>query len=115
MRGLWAALVEWPTLSALRTAGEARVQTLISKRSKRSVARLTDQIWAALRSQTVAVVAEATWGETIGADLDRVVDHRERLAVDIEAALLVHRLRTSAQHNVGVRAPQLHHRTVTGR
>ena len=36
--GLRAALVRWPTPAALRTAGKARVQTLISKRSKRTAA-----------------------------------------------------------------------------
>ena len=93
--GLRAALVKWPTSSALRTASKARVQALISKRSKRTAARLTDQIWAVLRSQTVTVAAEATWGETIGglaADLDRIIDHRERLAADIEEAFLEHPL-----------------------
>ena len=91
--GLRAALVRWPTPSALRTAGKARVRTLISKRSKRIAATLTDEIWAALRSQTVTVVAEATWGETISdlaADLDRIIARRQRLAADIEEAFLEH-------------------------
>ena len=44
----------------LRTAGKARIRTLMSRRSERTAATLTDQIWAALRSQTVTVVAEAT-------------------------------------------------------
>ncbi len=106
--GLRAALVRWPTPAALRTAGKARVQTLISKRSKRTATTLTDQIWAALRSQTVTVVAEATWGETIrdlAAGLDRIIARRQRLAADIEAAFLEHPLRTSPQQHVRVRAP----------
>ena len=93
--GLRAALVKWPTPSALRTAGKARVRTLISKRSGRTAAKRTDLIWAALRSQTVTVVAEATWGETIGgltADLDRTISRRDRLAADIEEAFLEHPL-----------------------
>ena len=36
--GLRAALVRWPTPTALRTAGKARVRTLMSKRSKRTAA-----------------------------------------------------------------------------
>ena len=43
--GLRAALVKYPTPTALRTAGKAQVRTLISKRSKRTAATLTDQIW----------------------------------------------------------------------
>ena len=75
--GLRAALVKWPTPSALRTAGKVRVRGVISKRSKRTAAKLADQIWAALAAQTVTVVAETTWGETIGdlaGDLDRIID-----------------------------------------
>ena len=93
--GLRAALVRWPTPSALRTAGKARVRTLMSKRSKRTAATLSDEIWAALKAQTVTVVAEATWGETISdlaADLDRIIARRQRLAADIEEAFLEHPL-----------------------
>ena len=93
--GLRAALVRWPTPTALRTAGKARFRTLMSRRSKRTAAPLTDEIWAALRSQTVTVVAEATWGETISdlaADLDRVITQRVSLAADIEEAFLEHPL-----------------------
>ena len=95
--GLRAVLVRWPTPTALRTAGKARIRTLISRRSKRTAPTLTDQIWAALRAQTVAVVAEATWGETIrdlAADLDRIIARRQTLAADIEEAFLEHPLRT---------------------
>ena len=95
--GLRAALVRWPTPTALRTAGKARFRMLMSRRSERTAAPLTDEIWAALRSQTVTVVAEATWGETISdlaADLDRVITQRQTLAADIEEAFLEHPLRT---------------------
>ena len=104
--GLRAALVRYPTPTALRTAPKARVRTLISRRSPRIAATLTNEIWAALNSQTVTVPAEKTWGETIGdlaADLDRIIDRRQRLAADIEQAFLEHPLRTSPQHNVRVR------------
>jgi hypothetical protein len=106
--GLRAALAKWPTPTALRTAGKTRVRTLISRRSKRTAATLTDEIWAALRAQTVTVVAEATWGETIGnlaADLDRIIAVRQQLEVDIEEAFLEHPLRTSPQQHVRIRAP----------
>ena len=93
--GLRAALVRWPNPTALRTAGKARVRTLISRRSKRTATTLTDQIWAALRAQTVTVVAEATWGETIrdlAADLDRIIAQRKSLEADIGQAFLEHPL-----------------------
>ena len=97
--GLRAALATWPTPSALRAAGKARVRTLMSRRSKRIAATLTAQIWAALRAQTVTVVAESTWGETIGdlaGDLEGIVAQRERLEADIEEAFLEHPLGTSS-------------------
>lgn len=104
--GLRAALVKYPTPAALRTAGKARVRTLILRLSKRAANTLTDEIWAALSSQTVTVPAEATWGETIGdlaADLDRIIARRQRLEADIEEAFLEHPLRTSPQQHVRVR------------
>ena len=110
--GLRAALAKWPTPTALRTAGKTRVRTLISRRSERTAATLTAQIWAALRAQTVTVVAEATWGETIGdlaADLDRIIAVRQQLEADIEKAFLEHPLRTSPQHNVRIRVPHRSH------
>ena len=67
----------------------------IAKRSKRTANELADQIWAALAAQTVTVVAEATWGETIGnltADLDRIISRRDQLEADIETAFLEHPL-----------------------
>ena len=93
--GLRAALAKWSTPTALRAAGKTRVRTLISKRSARAAPTLTDEIWAALRAQTVTVAAEATWGETIGdlaADLDRIIARRQRLEADIEGAFLDHPL-----------------------
>ena len=93
--GVRAALVKWSTPSALRSVGKTRVRTLIAKRSARTAQTTVDAIWAALRAQTVTVVAEATWGETIGdlaGDLDRIVARRERLEADIGAAFLEHPL-----------------------
>ena len=69
---------------------------------------LTAQIWAALGAQTVTVVAESTWGETIGdlaADLDHIIARRQQLETDIEEAFLEHPLRTSPQQHVRIRAP----------
>ena len=93
--GLRAALAKWSTPTALKSAGKTRVRTLISKRSARTAQATVDAIWAALRAQTVTVVAEATWGETIGdlaADLDRIIARRQRLVAEIEEAFLEHPL-----------------------
>ena len=95
MPGLRAALGRWPTPSALRAAGKARVRTLVAKRSRRTAHKLTGQIWAVLAAQTVTVVAETTWGETIGdltGDLDRIIGRRDQLEADIGAAFLEHPL-----------------------
>lgn len=93
--GLRTALAKWSTPSALKAAGKTRVRTLISKRSARTAQATVDAIWAALRAQTVTVVAEAAWGETIGdlvADLDRIIARRRGLEADIGKAFLEHPL-----------------------
>ena len=93
--GLRAALMKWSTPTALRAAPKARLRGLIAKRSPRSAQQIADAIWAALGAQSVTVVAEATWGETIGdltADLDRIISSRDLLETDIEKALLEHPL-----------------------
>ena len=93
--GVRAALTKWPTPTALKAAAKTRVRTLVAKRSARTAQATTDAIWAALSSQTLTVVAEATWGETISdltADLDRIITRRDRLEADIEAAFLEHPL-----------------------
>ena len=93
--GIRTVLAKWSTPTALRTAGKTRVRTLMSKRSKRKAPTLTDQIWTALAAQTVTVVAEETWGQTIGelaADLDRLITKREKLETDIKETFLEHPL-----------------------
>ena len=89
--GLRDALSRWGAPSALRAAGRARIGARIARRSPRSADRLAEAIWAALGAQTITVVAEATWSETIAdlaADLDRICARRDQLAGDIEAAFL---------------------------
>jgi len=93
--GVRDALARWGTPTALRSAGRARVQARIAKRSPRTAERLTEAIWAALAAQTLTVAAEAAWGDTISelaADLDRTCSRRDRLAGDIEEAFLAHPL-----------------------
>ena len=93
--GLRDALSRWGAPSALRAAGRARIGARIARRSPRSADRLAEAIWAALGAQTITVVAEATWSETIAdlaADLDRICARRDQLAGDIEAAFQTHPL-----------------------
>ena len=122
--GLRAELAKWPTPSVLHADGKVRgPDGVIAKRSKSGQPqKLTDQIWAALAAQTVTVVAEATWGETIGdlaGDLDRIIDLRERLEPDIGAAFLEHPLGTVLNSmcgfgpRTGARKPSLRSATRT--
>jgi len=93
--GVRDALARWGTPTALRSAGRARVQARIAKRSPRTAERLTEAIWAALAAQSLTVAAETAWGDTISelaADLDRICSRRDRLAGDIEEAFLAHPL-----------------------
>ena len=93
--GLRSVLMKWSTPSALRAAGKARVRGEIAKRSGRSAPSVADEIGAAQPAQTVTVVAEAAWGETIGdlaADLDRIISRRDQLEAGIGAAFLEHPL-----------------------
>ena len=88
-------LSRWGTPAALRSAGQARIGARIARRSPRSAARLAEAIWTALGSQTITMVAEATWGETIAhlaGDLDRICARRDQLAGDIEDAFMAHPL-----------------------
>lgn len=93
--GLRDALTRWGAPTALKTAGRARLQARIAKRSPRAAKRLTDTIWAALDAQSLTVTAEAAWGDTItdlAADLDRICARRGQLATEIEEAFTEHPL-----------------------
>ena len=93
--GLRQALVRWPTPTALKQAGRARVRTAIARRNPRKADALADAIWAALGAQTITVTAEAAWGEAISdlaGDLDRICDRRDQLEQHIETAFMEHPL-----------------------
>lgn len=93
--GLRQALVRWPTPTALKGAGRARIRTAIARRNPRKADRLADAIWAALKSQTITVAAEASWGEAISdlaPDLDRILERRQQLEKDIQEAFMAHPL-----------------------
>ena len=58
--GVRDVLVKWPTPSALTTAGEPKSVTPSAKRSPRLATSTTNQILAALKTQTVSLPAETT-------------------------------------------------------
>jgi transposase len=93
--GVRDALTKWPTPTALRAAGKAKVRNVIKKRSPRLAGKVTDEIFDALDAQTVTLPAEETWGEVIAdllADLERIHVRRAELGKTIEEVFLSHPL-----------------------
>ena len=93
--GVRDAVAKFPTPSALRAAGKARIRTAIKKRSPRLAGKVADGIWAALEAQTVTLPAEDTWGQVITdllGDLERVQARRAELGTQIEKVFLSHPL-----------------------
>jgi transposase len=93
--GVRDLLTRYPTPTALRAAGRARIQRLVAKRSPRLAHKVTDTVWNALDAQTVTLPAEDTWGEVIidlAGDLDRVHTRRAELTKQIEEVFLQHPL-----------------------
>jgi transposase len=86
-------VAKYPTLSALRSAGRARIARTVKARSPRLAAKIVDAIIAALDAQSVTVPAEATIGRVIGelaVELDRIFARRDALAREIEEAFMAH-------------------------
>ena len=93
--GVRDLLARYPTPTALRAAGRARIQRLIAKRSPRLAHKVTDAVVDALNAQTVTLPAEDTWGEVIidlAGDLDRIHTRRAELAKQVEEVFLQHPL-----------------------
>jgi transposase len=93
LAGVRALLVKFPTPTALRHAGRARITKTIAARSPRVADKLTAQVLAALEAQTVTLPAEATLGRVIAElveELDRLHRRRDALADEIEEAFLAH-------------------------
>ena len=91
--GVRDLLAAYPTLTALRAAGNARIERTVKARSPRLAGKVTTAITAALAAQDVTVPAEAATGRVIAelaADLDRVCGRRDALATEIEEAFLAH-------------------------
>jgi transposase len=91
--GVRDVLAKFPTPTALRGAGRARITKTIKTRSPRLAAKVTDAIIEALDAQTVTLPAEATIGRVVAelaAELDRVHARRDALAAEIEEVFLAH-------------------------
>ena len=91
--GVRDLLAKYPTLTALKGAGRARITRAVKARSPRMTAKIVDTVMAALDAQTVTVPAEATIGRVIAelaVELDRVFARRDTLAAEIEEAVLDH-------------------------
>jgi transposase len=91
--GVRDLLAKYPTLSALRAAGRARIARVVKARSPRLATKVTDAVSKALQAQSLTVPAEATLGRVIAelaGELDRVHARREKLAAEIEEVFLAH-------------------------
>ncbi len=91
--GVRDLLAKYPTLSALRTAGQARVARAVKARSPRLATKVTDAVMATLDAQSLAVPAEETIGRVIAelaGELDRIYARRDALAGEIEEVFVAH-------------------------
>ena len=91
--GIRDLLAKYPTLTALRAAGRAKIAKVIGKRSPRLAGKVADAVTAAVAAQDVTVPAEAATGRVIAdlaAELDRLHARRDALEAEIEEAFLAH-------------------------
>jgi transposase len=91
--GVRDLLARYPTLTALRAAGRARIEQVIKNRSPRIAGKVTTAVTAAIGAQDVTVPAETATGRVIAelaAELDRVCARRDALAAEIEETFLAH-------------------------
>ena len=91
--GVRDLLAKFPTPTALRAAGRARITTAVKKRSPRVAAKVVDAVTAALDAKSVTMPAEAAVGRVIAelaVELDRIHARRDALAAEIEEVFLAH-------------------------
>ena len=91
--GVRDLLMDYPTLTALRAAGQPRIEKAIRTRSPRIAAKVTAAVTRAVAAQDLTVPAEAAAGRVIAdlaRELDRVSARRDALAAEIEEAFLAH-------------------------
>jgi transposase len=83
----------FPTLTALRAAGQVKIRAAIARRSPRLAGKVTEAVMKALAAQNVTVPAEAAAGRVIAElarELDRLHQRRDALEKEIEEAFLAH-------------------------
>lgn len=93
--GVRDLLANYPTPTALRAAGKARIRAVVTKRSPRLGASISERVWTAITEQTVTVPAEATVGRVVAelaVELDRLRTRRAALETEIEEVFLAHPL-----------------------
>lgn len=93
--GVRDLLARYPTPTALRAAGRARIRRVVAKRSPRMADKVTTAVMGALDAQTVTLPGEDTYGTVIidlVGDLERVMARRAELEAEIEEAFLAHPL-----------------------
>ena len=91
--GVRDLLAKFPTPTALRAAGRARITTIVKKRSPRIAVKVADAVMAALDAQSVTMPAEQAVGRVIAelaVELDRIHTRRDALATEIEEVFLAH-------------------------
>lgn len=91
--GVRDLLAKFPTPTALRSAGRARITTAVKKRSPRVASKVVDAVMAALDAQSVTMPAEQAVGRVIAelaVELDRIYARRDALAAEIEEVFLAH-------------------------
>jgi transposase len=92
-RGVRDLLTRYPTPTALRAAGRARITRTVKTRSPRLADKVADAVAAALDAQSVTLPAEGAVGRVVAelaAELDRVHQRRDALAAEIEEVFLAH-------------------------
>lgn len=91
--GVRDLISRWSTPAELHAADKTKIHNLIKKRSPRIAAKVANEIWAALDTQTLTIPAAETWGQVVREllnDIERVQHQRDRLADQIEEAFLSH-------------------------
>lgn len=91
--GIRTLIARFPTPTALRDAGRARIHRTIKARSPRLANKVTAEVLDALDAQTVTLPAETTVGRVIAelvGELDRLHQRRDALAAEIGEAFLAH-------------------------